>query len=203
MKIKSLEEEIKKLKNENTTFRENILTQLKIIENVSGYNDRSTTNTPIIDKTKQKNDYNINNSNWQIAHSSKISNKRQRESMDIYFETNNKFTPLLTENADDVTKCSSTNIASANSKKSHPNKLISHFERKRRPDICVTENYIKISHQLQYLAIATMPVYQRMVVKYSLYVIAMSNELEESILIKNLDMAKLIFVASAVQQVSN
>ena len=32
MKIKLLEEEIKKLKNENTTFRENILTQLKIIE---------------------------------------------------------------------------------------------------------------------------------------------------------------------------
>ena len=58
MKIKSLEEEIKKLKNENTTFRENILTQLKIIENVSGYNDRSTTNTSIIDKTKQKNDFN-------------------------------------------------------------------------------------------------------------------------------------------------
>ena len=203
MKIKLLEEEIKKLKNENTTFRENILTQLKIIENVSGYNDRSTTNTPIIDKTKQKNDYNINNSNWQIAHSFKISNKRQRESMDIYFETKNKFTPLLTENADDVTKCSSTNIASANSKKSHPNKLISHFERKRRPDICVTENYIKISHQLQYLAIATMPVYQRVAVKFSLYVITMSNELEESILIKNLDMAKLIFVPSAVQQVSN
>ena len=51
-KIKSLEEEIKKLKNENTTLRENILTQLKIIENLSKNNDRSTTNTPIIDKTK-------------------------------------------------------------------------------------------------------------------------------------------------------
>ena len=33
------------------------------------------TNIPIIDKTKQKNDFNINNSNWQIAHSSKSSNK--------------------------------------------------------------------------------------------------------------------------------
>ena len=52
MKIKSLEKEIKKLKNENTTLRENILTQLKIIENLSKNNDRSTTNTPIIDKTK-------------------------------------------------------------------------------------------------------------------------------------------------------
>ena len=47
------------------------------------------------------------------------------------------------ENTDDVTKCSSTNIASANSRKSHPIKLISHFERKRKPDICVTKNYIK------------------------------------------------------------
>ena len=52
MKIKSLEKEIKKLKNENTTLRKNILTQLKIIENLSKNNDRSTTNTPIIDKTK-------------------------------------------------------------------------------------------------------------------------------------------------------
>ena len=33
-KIKSLEEEIKKLKNENTTLRENILTHFKIIENL-------------------------------------------------------------------------------------------------------------------------------------------------------------------------
>ena len=52
IKIKSLKEEIKNLKNENTTLREDILTQLKIIENLSGNNDRSTTNTPIIDKTK-------------------------------------------------------------------------------------------------------------------------------------------------------
>ena len=52
MKIKSLKEEIKNLKNENTSLREDILTQLKIFENLSGNNDRNTTNTPIIDKTK-------------------------------------------------------------------------------------------------------------------------------------------------------
>ena len=63
MKIKSLEEEIKKLKNENITLRESILTQLKIVQNSSGNNDRSTVNTPIIDKTKQKNYLNIKNSN--------------------------------------------------------------------------------------------------------------------------------------------
>ena len=49
-KTKSLEEEIKKLKNENTSLKENILTQLKITENLSGNNDRK--NTPIIGKTK-------------------------------------------------------------------------------------------------------------------------------------------------------
>ena len=53
-KKKSLEEEIKKLKKENTNLGEKILTQLKVIENLSGNNDRSTKNTPIIHKTKQK-----------------------------------------------------------------------------------------------------------------------------------------------------
>ena len=53
-KVKSLDEDIKKLKNENTTLREKILTQLKIIENLSGNNDRNTTNTPIMDKTNKK-----------------------------------------------------------------------------------------------------------------------------------------------------
>ena len=53
-KIKSLDEDIKKLKNENTTLREKILTQLKIIENLSGNNNRNTTNTPIMDKTNKK-----------------------------------------------------------------------------------------------------------------------------------------------------
>ena len=52
-KIKLPEEEIKKLK-ENTTLRGNILTQIKIIQNFSDDNNRNTTNTPIIDKTKQK-----------------------------------------------------------------------------------------------------------------------------------------------------
>ena len=38
MKIKSLEEEIK-LKKENIALRENILTQLKVIKNLSGNNE--------------------------------------------------------------------------------------------------------------------------------------------------------------------
>ena len=38
-KIKSLEEEMKELKNRNATLRENMVTQLKIIENFSGNNE--------------------------------------------------------------------------------------------------------------------------------------------------------------------
>ena len=58
-KIKSShEQEIKKLKNENPTLREKILTQLKITENLSGNNEGKMTNTPIKDKTKQNSDFN-------------------------------------------------------------------------------------------------------------------------------------------------
>ena len=74
--LTSLSDENNFEKMKITTARENILTQLKIIENLSSNNNRSTTKTPIIDKTKQKNDFNINNSNWQMAHSSKSSSKR-------------------------------------------------------------------------------------------------------------------------------
>ena len=116
--------------------------------------------------------------------------------MDIHFETSNKLAPLLTENTDDVTKCSSTNIASANSKKSHPIKLISQFS-------VSLKIILKVSHQIQYLVTSSMPLYQRMAVKFSLQATVMSNELEESILIKNIELAKLIFVHSAVQQVSS
>ena len=126
----------------------------------------------------------------------KASRKKQKLSMDIHFETSNKLAPLLTENTDDVTKCSSTNIASANSKKSHPIKLISQFS-------VSLKIILKVSHQIQYLVTSSMPLYQRMAVKFSLQATVMSNELEESILIKNIELAKLIFVHSAVQQVSS
>ena len=107
------------------------------------------TNTPIKDKTKQKSGFNINNYNCQIAHSTKNS-KKDRGSRDIHFKTSKKFTPLLMVNIDDFTKCKSANAASGISKKPHQKSLFSnndksigHFERKERPDICVTENYIK------------------------------------------------------------
>ena len=37
-----------------STLREGIVIQLKIIEHLSGNNDKNMANTPIIDKTKQK-----------------------------------------------------------------------------------------------------------------------------------------------------
>ena len=39
-KIKPVEEEIEKLKNENSTLKENMLTQRKVIENLSGSNEK-------------------------------------------------------------------------------------------------------------------------------------------------------------------
>ena len=80
--------------------------------------------------------------------------------MDIHFETSNKFIPLLRENTDDVTKCSSTSIASPNSKKPHPIISISRFEKKKEDQISVSPRIIlKISRQLQYLTMTAMPVY--------------------------------------------
>ena len=93
--------------------------------------------------------------------------------------------------------------ALANSKKSHPIKLISHLERKEDQISVSLKIILKVSHQIQYLATSSMPVYQRMAVKFSLQATVMSNELEESILIKNIELAKFIFVHSAVQQGSS
>lgn len=108
-KIKSPEEEIKKLKNDNTTLRENILIEQKIIKNLSGNNERKTANTLIKDKTKQNNEWHfvltLNNPDWQTTHSTETSNNRQRRSNDILFETSKKFAPLLMENIDDFTAC--------------------------------------------------------------------------------------------------
>ena len=115
-KIKLLEEKIKKLNNENTTLRENIFTQLKIIEILSGNKEKrlilpSRSKIKTLRRTKKNNDSNTNHSNWQTAHFTKNSNKRG--SNDIHFETSNKFAPLLMENVDDLTTYKLTNISSA------------------------------------------------------------------------------------------
>ena len=56
------------------------------------------TNSPIKDKKKQSNDFNINKFDLQTAHFTKNTNKRYRGSNDIQFETGNKVTPLRMEN---------------------------------------------------------------------------------------------------------
>ena len=108
--------------------------------------------------------------------------------MDIHFETSNKLAPLLTENTDDVTKCSSTNIVSTNSKKFHPIKLINHFEGKRRPHICVTENCIKTFTPVTIPGNSNYASISKNGRKFLFEAIVISNELEESILIKNIEL---------------
>ena len=71
-------------------------------------------------------------------------------SNDIHCETTKNFAPLFMKNKYDFPTCKSVNITSFNSTKSHQmplfsnnGKTVSDFVRKRRLDLCVTENYIK------------------------------------------------------------
>ena len=69
-KIKSLEEEIKSLKNENSNLKGDIKTQLKVIENLSRFENRhcedSIANKDKVNVNYESNDLK-NESQWQIA----------------------------------------------------------------------------------------------------------------------------------------
>ena len=58
------------------------------------------------------------------------------------------------ENIDDFTTCRSINVNSANSMKPCRKPLFqimtNHFERKRRPDVCVAKNYKKYYYKIKY-----------------------------------------------------
>ena len=78
---------------------------------------------------------------------------KDREGQTIFtLKPAKKYAQLLIKNIDDFTTYKSTNTISTNSKKPHQKPLFSsndilvnHFERERRPDVCVTENYIRNS----------------------------------------------------------
>ena len=68
MKIKSLEEEIRSNKNENSNLKGDIKTQLKVIENLSRFENRHCEDS-IANKDKVNVNYESNDleSQWQIA----------------------------------------------------------------------------------------------------------------------------------------
>ena len=73
-KIKSLEDEIKSLKNENSSLKGDIKTQLKVMENLSRFENRHYEDS-IANKDKVNVNYESNNlktkCQWQIAFSRK------------------------------------------------------------------------------------------------------------------------------------
>ena len=115
------------------------------------------TNTPIIDKAKQENGFNINNSNWRIAHLPKLATKEiQGQRIFTLKPATNLFhcrrkMQMISQNTVPQTSTNSKNSHQKVNQISVPLKII-----------------LKISHQLQYLQTVTMLVSQRMVVKFSL-----------------------------------
>ena len=103
-KIKSLEDEIKSLKNENSSLKGDIKTQLKVMENLSRFENRHYEDS-ISNKDKVNVNYESNNlktkCQWQIAFSrkkhgpsttaGKVTLERNRKSNDIHFKLSNSF----------------------------------------------------------------------------------------------------------------
>ena len=154
-KIKSLEEEIKSLKNENSNLTGDIKTQLKVIENLSRFENRHCEDS-IANKDKVNVNYESNDleSQWQIAtsrnkhgHSTntgKVALEINRKSNDIHFKLSNRFSLLNVDQ--DLTGSTSTvpNIlekipASSRNTSLHTTNTV----RNERPLVCASENYLK------------------------------------------------------------
>ena len=89
-KKKSLQQQIKSLKNENSNFKGDIKTQLKIIENLSRFENRSV-------KTSR-------NKSGHSTNTGENSLEGNRKSNDIRFELSNKFPPLHNNDQNLTTK---------------------------------------------------------------------------------------------------
>ena len=117
-RIKTLEEEIKSLKNENSNLKGEIKTQLKVIENLSRFENRHCEDSIIYHKGKANVSYDSDNlkneRQWQIAtsrnkrgHSANAGKnilERNRKSNDIHFELSNSFSHLHNEDQNLTTK---------------------------------------------------------------------------------------------------
>ena len=156
MKIKSLEEEIWSLKNENSTLKGDIKTQLKVIENLSRFENRHCKDS-IANKDKVSVNYEFNVSKTKVngklllpeinGHSTnagKVTLERNRKSNDIYFKLSNSFSPLHVDQ--NLTRPTSTipnipekiPINSRNTSLHTTNTMWN-----KRPLVCTNENYLK------------------------------------------------------------
>ena len=158
-KIKSLEEEIKSLKNENNNLKGDIKTQLKVIENLSRFENRhcedSIANKDKVNVNYESNDLK-NKSQWQIptcrrkhghvTNAGKVTLERNRKPNEIHFKLSNRFSPLhvdqnLTRNIPTSTIPNIPEKILTNSRNTSPH--TTHTVRNKRPLVCTTENYLK------------------------------------------------------------
>ena len=109
-----LQEEIKLLRNENITLKEDIKTKMKAIENLSDYHKRKREDNNTEDKINQNNKTHENQHEWQsvISENRNTNNAnvsdsytytRNRKSNPVHFEISNRFSPLNNEDPNPAT----------------------------------------------------------------------------------------------------
>ena len=155
-KIKSLEKEIKSLENENGNLKADTKTQLKVIENLSRFENRHCDDS-VTNKNKLNVNYELtiskNEIQWQIATSSnkhghstntgKSTLERKRKSNDIHFELNKRLSPLHEDNQSLTTKRPTSTIPDipekipTNSRNTSPH--VTNTVRNKRPLVHTTE----------------------------------------------------------------
>ena len=159
-KIKSLEDEIKSLKNENSSLKGDIKTQLKVMENISRFENRHCEDS-IANKDKVNVNYESNNlkneCQWQIAFSrkkhgpsttaGKVTLERSRKSNDIHFKLSNRFSPLHDDDQNLTRKRPTSTIPNITEKIPSNSRNTSlhttNTVQNKRPLVCTTENYLK------------------------------------------------------------
>ena len=153
-KLKSLEEEIECVKNENINLKGDIKTQLKVIEKLSRFENRHYGDS-ITNKEKVNVNYESDNlkneSQWQIAghftNTRKNTLERNKKSNEIHFELNNRFSPLHNNDQNSTMKRLISTILNipekipTNSRNTSPH--TTNTVRNKRPPVCTSENYLK------------------------------------------------------------
>ena len=176
---------MKKKSNENSNLKGDIKTQLKVIENLSRFENRHCkdliANKDKVNENNESNDLK-NEGQWQITtsrnkhgHSTnagKVTLERNRKPNEIDFKLSNRFSSLHVDQ--NLTRPTSTipNIPEkipTNSRNTSPH--ASNTVQNKGPLVCTAKNYLKISYLLQFQVIMTMPILSKAVVKFLLWVV--------------------------------
>ena len=219
-----LQEEIKLLRNENISLKEDIKTQMKAIENLSDYHKRKREDNNDEDEINQNNKTHKNQQEWQyvISKNRNTNNAnasdsntytRNRKSNPVHFEISNRFSPLNSEDPNPATVRLTSEVPKKDSIKPQQNQSFSNIKkafsqandtaRNKSPDVCITE---KIISNFKLLTVPVNSNYASITKSGRKIPVAGDthiNQFEEMILIKSLKMEKLSFVVLVDLLVSN